>query len=103
MPNYHFTDNRGRLFEVRVSSDRDGLYLQGNRRRLDAHPLKPSVVTSLLQELVRGFKRQELLDEIEWLGHKAGTREFCCLWCDQMQSEGHAKGCRWLTARGGDR
>lgn len=130
MPRHRFSDSRNRVFEVHECDGTTKFFqivpskTEGTaplRARLDHQPLKPSVVTVLLQEIMRlqepedPTKRarmlrasqgrvaiqQELLDEIEWLGHKSGTKEFCCLWCDRLQSEGHKKDCRWLAARGG--
>lgn len=135
MARHRFQDARGRTLEVHadrpdggttklfqvVTNETDGA---GSRRqRLCDQPLRPSVVTALLQEVLdlgaagdpvdrahvlrkaraRVAVQQELLDELEWFGHKDGTREFCCLWCDRLQSQGHRNDCRWLAARGGEK
>lgn len=129
MPRHRFKDNRSREFEVSTADGGAKLFqLLPNttdsrrplRARLDSNPLRSSVVTALLQQIIdlsepqgttkraqqlreakaRLAAQQDLLDELEWFGHKDGTKEFCCLWCDRLQGQGHSKGCRWLTATG---
>ena len=132
MPTHRFTSKRGRQLEVQDWGGTTKLFLvspgetsgTGPRRlRLCDQPLPPPIVTALLQEIIvlqepanptkrakllreankRIEAQGELLDELEWFGHKDGTREFCCLWCDRLQSQGHRKDCRWLAARGGEK
>ncbi len=117
MPSHRFTDNRSRTLVVRSDGSSHKLYedLGDKTTRLDSKLLKPAIVTSLLQEIIRlskevnaartpdymTDKRQRLLDEIEWLGAYPGSRQGFCLWCERAQRDGHHEDCRWLAARGG--
>jgi hypothetical protein len=119
MPSHRFTDNRGRTFVARFDGSSHKLYedLGDKTERIDDQKIRPSVVTSLLQEIIKLAKeaetvrtprymsdrRQKLLDEIEWLGARPGSRQGFCLWCDSAQRDGHNEDCRWLAARGGVR
>jgi hypothetical protein len=117
MPNHRFTDNRNRNLIVRFDGSSHKLYedLGDKTKRLDENPMKPSIITALLQEIIKlstevdaarspdymSDKRQRLLDEIEWFASYPGSKTGFCLWCQHSQRSGHHEDCRWLAARGG--
>ena len=116
MPSYRFTDNRNRTLVVHFEGKAYKLYedLGDKTVRLDDQPLKPAIVTSLLQEIIKlsaevnaarttdymTDKRQRLLGEVEWFASYPGSESGFCLWCQHSQRSGHNEDCRWLAARG---